>query len=199
VSTACARLVIPAVIFALGAALGACGGAPTTGPAATGVGVDTAGTLACLACHDEKSEPWSHPSTHRAVLGCPACHTSLGAPGPGHVTIPECADCHSEAAHPADRECVDCHDPHGSSNAFLIRETIETTSHTNADISFTTPEGATANGLARAGVAGQAAGTGLCEVCHDSTRYYPQSGAGEPHDAEYCVDCHAHATRFAAP
>ena len=39
-------------------------------------------------------------------------------------------------------------------------------------------------------------GTGLCEVCHTTTRYYRSDGMGEPHFTFPCYPCHPHPLGF---
>ncbi|MBI5499164.1 MAG: hypothetical protein HY907_02905 [Deltaproteobacteria bacterium] len=151
----------------------------------------------CVECHVEVAARWANPSSHELVLDCPICHAEAGEePGPQHRTMPECATCHSERSHLFATTCTACHDPHGSANAFLLRETITTTDGRSAPVHVTAPEGASADGLARAGVTGEEAGTGLCEACHDATTYYTNRGDGAPHHADWCPTCHSHQEGF---
>jgi hypothetical protein len=39
-------------------------------------------------------------------------------------------------------------------------------------------------------------GTGLCETCHTTTRYYRSDGLGEPHFELPCHPCHPHTIGF---
>ena len=39
-------------------------------------------------------------------------------------------------------------------------------------------------------------GTGVCEVCHTTTRYYNNTGTGEPHYEFPCYTCHTHERGF---
>lgn len=165
-----------------------------------GVGADLDATDRCLGCHRKVADDWEHPSTHRQLLDCVACHTVSDAPpGPGHADRPECSTCHSQLEH-SEQGCTTCHSQHGSPNAYLIRSVLALPDGGTAHIHFTRPEGASEDGLARAGVDGEMAGTGLCEVCHTSERkYYNREGAGAPHDATWCATCHVHSAGFIAP
>jgi hypothetical protein len=130
------------------------------------------------------------------LFDCTVCHVvSDPKGGPGHAERPACATCHSEAAHPEGAACSGCHDPHGSDNAFLLRPTLDTPGGAK-DISVTRPEGASAEGLVRAGVPGAVPGTGVCEVCHTQTLHYNNSGTGLDHEAAWCPQCHSHQDGF---
>lgn len=162
-----------------------------------GIGTDQAASDECLSCHGEVDDDWQHPSTHRQLLDCFSCHTVRDVPpGPGHAERSQCTACHSQAVH-SDQSCTTCHNQHGSSNAYLIRTVLTLPDGSTANIHFTRPEGASADGLVRAGVDGESAGTGLCEVCHDSKRrYYNRDGNGAPHETTWCANCHKHSTGF---
>ena len=151
----------------------------------------------CVECHAEVVDRWQNPSSHQLVLDCLTCHPAVGAaPGPQHRAMPDCATCHSERSHLFVTTCTSCHDPHGSANAFLLRESIPTPEGRLVPVRVTLQEGASVDGLARAGVAGEEAGAGVCEVCHDATRYYSNRGDGEPHHTEWCPTCHSHQEAF---
>lgn len=153
----------------------------------------------CAACHVTEWAQWQNPSSHNHLFVCTDCHTtSTAVAGAGHATSPLCSTCHSETAHPAGAACTTCHDPHGSPNAFLIVPVLTRPAGGNADILVTAPEGASLDGLVRAGVDDGVAGTGLCETCHDSTTYYNAFGTGAPHPTEWCAECHDHQAGFAA-
>lgn len=187
-----------AVATGAGGAAGA-GGAPFDG-GAYGSGVDPAVLAHCAGCHTDVVARLALPSSHHALFDCLGCHaTSTKGGGPGHASTRECAACHSEAAHPAGARCGTCHDAHGTPNAFLVNEGVPLTHGGLAYVRVTKPEGASADGLARAGVKGARAGTGLCEVCHDATKHYDRDGLGAPHDAAWCGTCHDHAAGFASP
>jgi hypothetical protein len=87
---------------------------------------------------------------------------------------------------------VQCHDPHGSTNIKLVRETVTTPSGTDRAITFRSLEG-----LADASFASATApGSGVCEVCHTTTRHYRADGSGEPHFTYSCLGCHRHNDGF---
>ncbi|HEY3354335.1 MAG TPA: cytochrome c3 family protein [Polyangia bacterium] len=172
--------------------------APAAHDGGDGIGADVAGQAACLGCHWSIGFRWrERPSSHSLTLDCFACHTPSGPPGPGHVATGGCDRCHSARPHPAGAACTTCHEPHGTSNAFLVRTRLERPDGTEADLHVTAAEGASADGLAHAGVPGAA--PGVCETCHTATRFYRRSGDGEPHSTAFCVDCHAHDAGFAPP
>lgn len=138
----------------------------------------------CLGCHDTIATQWTAPSSHRLLLDCSACHAAVdGTPaGPGHQTTGDCKSCHTAKSHRS-FGCVTCHDVHGSPNLFLVKPAL----YGNA-VHLSKAEGATPDGLAHEG-------KGVCETCHDSTKYYSADG-GLPHDATYCVECHTHFEGF---
>lgn len=157
---------------------------------------------ACRGCHPLEIEAFrAHPSSHSLLFACTTCHaTNWDRLGPGHATRAACRECHSTGSHAtAEEACTRCHDPHGSSNVFLVRERITLPDGSEVPVSFVRPEGASPYGLARAGVLGQVAGTGLCEVCHTATRFFDRAATGAPHDGAFCGDCHDHELGFHAP
>jgi len=159
---------------------------------------DPTAVAACIECHDEQGLSWEHPSSHQLLLYCTTCHEIVRTDtGAGHARTRPCSDCHSEAMH--NGACAVCHDPHGSSNAFVVRERIAVPAGGDAPIHLTTSDGASPDGLVRAGVAGEIAGTGLCEVCHTATAFYTSAGAGAGHFTEPCAGCHLHVAGFAPP
>ena len=168
------------------------GGWPPPDP---GIGQSLEANAACLACHEELAPRWQLASSHGQLLDCAHCHGTLGTPGPGHSDARACGDCHSNGSHPAGATCLTCHEPHGTTNAFLVRETISIEGAA-VPVHLTAPEGASADGLARAGTDGGTPGTGVCEVCHATTRYYNRAGDGLAHDAGWCARCHMHQNGF---
>ncbi len=173
---------------------------PGSGPTQpTGVGSDLTVAPACGACHLGIGADWTQPTSHALLFDCNRCHEVLTPVGiAGHVTSTTCAECHSETTHPAGTACTVCHDPHGSSNAFLLRRQIALPDGTSGSVTMTAPEGASAQGLARSGGTDTTLGGGACEVCHTKTQYYTADGKGKPHSTEWCMRCHAHAVGFAA-
>jgi hypothetical protein len=185
---------------------------------------EAGGPQACGDCHAQQVAAWENFSSHRALFDCGSCHAeSMVSPGPGHRSVSQCADCHSEASHPVARVddvalpgdgasqqdrasgCARCHDPHGSTNARLIRERITAGGAEEASIVFTSFFGRADGSYAElsagdGGMNGREAGSGPCEVCHDGTRVYDRSGKGPAgrHPTERCTLCHDHARGFAA-
>lgn len=192
----------PAAILAGLAAMLAGGLAWADGPAAgaTGIGTDLAGDSRCLGCHADVGTAWEHPSSHSVLLDCATCHKVTGASGKGHAQTPACGQCHSQKSHPTDAAaCATCHVAHGSANAFLVRETLQVPSGATVAVKVARPEGTSKDGLARAGVTGEAAGTGVCEVCHAGTSVYNAAGTGAAHSTRWCGECHRHEAGYASP
>jgi len=180
----------------LAIAIAGCGTTTPDGIGGDGIGTDPAANAVCAGCHSDIGQRWEQVSSHSLLLDCRACHEARGSSGPGHATTGDCATCHSAASHPAAAACSTCHDPHGTVNAFLVRDRLDLADGTVVDIRLAAPEGDTADGLTHASVPG-AAGTGICEVCHDTTRYYPRSGTGDAHATGWCITCHSHDVAFA--
>jgi hypothetical protein len=200
-STATCRPGALAGLVGLALGLAACAhdyveGPDDSGVPTPGMGQHPEANQACLDCHTNLGPRWALPSSHGQLLDCTHCHGTYGPGGVAHSDSRPCGDCHSQGTHPTSAACTVCHDPHGTANAFLVKETIAIRRNTEVPVHFTTVEGASADGLVRAGVAGAAAGTGLCEVCHTSTRYYPSSGAGAAHETGWCPRCHLHQNGF---
>jgi predicted CXXCH cytochrome family protein len=162
-----------------------------------GVGTDLAQVERCLGCHGGLRAAWERASSHSLLLDCGTCHAVTAPSGKGHADRPACGRCHSEKSHPTDATaCGACHDAHGSANAFLVRESVDLPGGGTAAIRLTKPQGASKDGLVRAGVAGATAGTGLCEVCHQGTAHYDRAGKAAAHDGGWCAPCHGHAEGF---
>jgi hypothetical protein len=89
------------------------------------------------------------------------------------------------------RNCSHCHAVHGSINLALVPEQVRTRGRL-VPMRFDSLAGAAPGGFTNP----DAPGTGLCEVCHRRTRFYPSNGAGEPHFTETCTACHDHLVGF---
>jgi predicted CXXCH cytochrome family protein len=89
------------------------------------------------------------------------------------------------------RNCSRCHDVHGSLNLALVPDTIRTRGRL-VPMRFDSQAGAAPGGFTNP----DAPGTGLCEVCHRKTRFYPSDGMGEPHFTDTCTTCHDHLVGF---
>lgn len=186
-----------ALSFALAAAALLAAPADPAG-APDGVGTDLESDQRCLGCHWALQEAWQRGSSHALLFDCRSCHPARSDDyGPAHTASTACAECHSQRAHPPGAACTDCHQPHGSSNAFLLRPAIDLPGGGIAYLHLTAPQGAGQDGLTRTGVEGAIPGTGPCEVCHLDTRYYNRAGTGQPHPTEWCAHCHDHQQGFA--
>ena len=150
----------------------------------------------CMLCHQDEAAKHAMPSGH-ANQACTTCHAELDpTPGPGHRAIEACQTCHpatqSHAPGGMALPCVQCHDPHGSQNIKLVLETITTPSGTDKPIVFNNLTGLADGSFASA----SAPGTGVCEICHTTTRHYRADGTGSPHFTFSCLGCHRHDDGF---
>jgi predicted CXXCH cytochrome family protein len=151
----------------------------------------------CAICHPDQGARFEKPSGHSSRLACSECHAEVSATiGPGHRAIAACADCHDNATHaptgPPGQACETCHEPHGTDNRTLVVEEIEVTQGGIRPIVFTNLSGRADGSFASE----SAPGTGLCEVCHTTTRYYRADGTGDPHFEFSCLPCHLHEDGF---
>lgn len=158
----------------------------------------------CATCHFEQTGALLETGGHAATLDCESCHADRrpGRVGLKHRGTPRCSSCHTDVAgHPPRerprgrraeiRNCGRCHAVHGSPNLALVPTTVRTRGRL-VPMRFDSTAGAAPGGFTNP----DAPGTGLCEVCHRDTRFYPSSGDGEPHFTDTCTDCHAHAVGF---
>lgn len=118
------------------------------------------------------------------------------------------AACHNVEDHQG-QNCLTCHVPHGSTNIYLIGETIETPNSGTRNVVFKTlgvgdpyndPDPVA--GDANSGVPGDDSDgvfTGVCEVCHTSTAHHRNDASApvpDHYNAQDCTSCHSHAGGF---
>src|SRR5437867_935695 len=152
----------------------------------------------CGTCHYDLALAYTFPAGHAAALDCIACHGDRrpGRVGRRHRTIPNCATCHDDVhGHPTKaaerlgrrqtRNCLNCHDPHGGANLHLVRNLVRSRQHLY-DVTFTVDAGLAPGGLASP----TDPGSGMCEVCHRKTDFYPAKGRGDAHFTANCTLCH---------
>ncbi|GIW44490.1 MAG: hypothetical protein KatS3mg077_1772 [Candidatus Binatia bacterium] len=155
----------------------------------------------CAFCHSDTAERGLELTHGSLAVECSRCHVPReGEPlGKGHQSVAPCAACHgtSRRTHhdPAEgtaQECAVCHNPHGSRNVFLVREAIRTPMGLERGVRFENLRGSDDAGF----TAATRPGSGLCEVCHTTTRYFRGDGTGDPHFVFPCFTCHPHALGF---
>jgi predicted CXXCH cytochrome family protein len=159
----------------------------------------------CGRCHERQAALAVGAGGHAPILDCTTCHEERrpGVFGRGHRAIPKSCTSHhtAVATHPPPtatpqpaqlrRSCLKCHDPHGSTNAHLVRTSIRTGGRLRP-VEFHAGD----DGLSPSFVDPARPGRGLCEICHQDTRFYPASGQGESHFTGDCTRCHEHAAGF---
>lgn len=169
----------------------------------------------CAGCHKTEAAAWENDSSHKLIYQtCTFCHEeALPEPGHGHRSSPWCDACHSEQGHspegtvPASPPgllfitCTSCHNPMGSENLYLIREQILVEPGRRVPVSFLSTQGKADDSYAelsteQGGRNEKGPGSGLCEVCHESTLVYNNSGTGQEHASSRCAGCHNHALGF---
>lgn len=155
----------------------------------------------CPVCHAAEAARFSRSSLHHATFGaCTPCHAERAVtPGPGHRATPACTDCHAGLAthappgHPA-FACTQCHDPHGTDDARLVLDAITTPQGASRAVHF---DGNLLGKVDGSFASVSAPGSGICEVCHSTTRFYRGDGTGDPHFTFSCLPCHLHGAGFA--
>jgi predicted CXXCH cytochrome family protein len=151
----------------------------------------------CAICHGDEAARFAKPSRHSARFACSGCHAEVDpTPGRGHRAVPACTDCHQNATHApagyAPLPCTQCHDPHGTDNLNLVADVIRTVQGSDRPIRFDNLLGRADGSFASASTPG----SGVCEVCHTTTRHYRADGTGDPHFTFSCLPCHLHSTGF---
>lgn len=155
----------------------------------------------CAFCHQALAVHMTATGGHHDLdLKCESCHPdeTPGLVGPGHRGVPACADCHKvqqtheDPAAGTPLECNVCHTPHGSSNIYLVRTEVDTPEAGLREVEFTNLLGLADGSFASV----SDPGTGLCETCHTTTRYYRSDGSGAEHFPYACFTCHPHAGGF---
>ncbi len=126
--------------------------------------------------------------------------TTCGGPG---------SACHNLPEHES-QGCRVCHTPHGTSNIYLVRDTIQTPNSGPRQVIFKTlgigdpyndPDPVV--GDPNSGVMADSTDgvfTGVCEVCHTTTAHHRNDGSQPPpnhNDAVDCTGCHSHDGGFA--
>jgi hypothetical protein len=149
----------------------------------------------CSVCHADEAARFMKPSAHSARFECGGCHAEVSPmPGPGHRAIEACQSCHPDRethapTGPPGLPCTQCHDPHGTGNVNLVLDVLTTIAGTQVPIQFDNYDGRADGSFASA----SAPGTGICEVCHTTTRFYRADGTGASHFTFSCLPCHLHA------
>lgn len=155
----------------------------------------------CTFCHrttTDRALQFTHGSL---TLECSQCHAGGEAEafGPGHRTVTACVVCHGDErtthhdpALGTPYECANCHEPHGAENLFLIREFLLTPQGEVRAVRFENLRGQDDGGFTSL----TQPGSGLCEICHTTTRFFRNDGTGEPHFGFPCFTCHPHALGF---
>lgn len=151
----------------------------------------------CTICHGAEGARFAKPSLHSSGFACSGCHAEGGAEvGPGHRRTAPCGECHVSQSHApfgaAPFPCTQCHDPHGTDNTQLVLDVVRTPQGADRPIRFDNLLGRADASFASA----SAPGTGICEVCHTTTRFYRADASGEDHFAFSCLPCHLHGKGF---
>ncbi|MEW6251529.1 MAG: cytochrome c3 family protein [Planctomycetota bacterium] len=154
----------------------------------------------CQACHDTslhesgtirlwgdvagRTSPFDASYERGRLTGfCLQCHTDThpGIHATGGAWNPACTDCH------------DVHDPANRNRAKVADLVWSQAAGRALPVVFTSRTGPESFSTGAPG------GTGICQVCHATTRYHRADGGGQPHHpGADCTACHTHAAGFAA-
>lgn len=146
-------------------------------------------------------------ASYNASRACESCHSTSSAHISGvlgdsmRLTLAndnsQCASCHNDPTKvptaseqnvlshitttggAATSDCKSCHDPHGTTNLYMVKTTIngKTISFTNLSSGF---------------VKTVAPFDGLCQVCHTATSHFRSGQAMDGHPTRNCLSCHGH-------
>lgn len=156
----------------------------------------------------------------RSTSSAPVAVTVNAGGGDGNILRRDdastlCTACHALPDHGSETAgraygawtttCRDCHAPHGTRNAWLVRETIAPpwvagdAPPAARAVRFATRTGYVADAGEAAPVRSSFAnadGSGPCQVCHTRTARWRAAGAADPIHLGDCAFCHRHATGF---
>lgn len=162
-----------------------------------------------------RATPINGIKTVGGKVECSSCHATHDVTGAAGITndgyllrstndVNLCKNCHLNYGPHQGNDCLVCHKVHnsGSSNIFMIRNTIATPNSGNKAVVFTARTGT--NSFAD----GDATYNGICEVCHTATAHFKNNSLGTAHTGDAspavkaggnCIGCHSHKKAFPKP